>query len=68
MDKIVTLTRKLPDFPYLGRVVPEFERDDIRERFMFSYRIIYCVSDDAIIVVNIIHGRRQFESDRLKLP
>jgi len=41
VDKITALTRSLPKYPRLGRVVPEFEREDIRKRSMFSYRVIY---------------------------
>jgi len=64
VDKIITLTRSLPAQPYMGRVVPEFGRKDIRERFVFSYRVVYRVTAEAIVVVNIIHGRRQYESIR----
>lgn len=63
VDKIVALARSLPDFPHIGRVVPEFAREDIRERFMFSYRVVYQVREDSILIVNIIHGRRQYERD-----
>jgi len=49
-------------------VVPEFERDDIREPFTFSYRIVYQIREDLILVVNIIHGRRQFDPKTTKLP
>lgn len=36
IGKIIALSRNLPLFPRIGRVVPEFSREDIRERFMFS--------------------------------
>ena len=68
VDKITILTRSLPDHPYLGRVVPEFERDDIRERFAFSYRVVYQVREDVILVVNIIHGRQQYDPESARLP
>ena len=63
VDKILALTRDLPHFPLRGRVVPELGRDDVRERFVFSYRVIYWVRSDAIIVVNVIHGRRLYEPE-----
>jgi plasmid stabilization system protein ParE len=44
-------------------VVPEFERADLRERFVFSYRVIYQVRPDAIVVVNVIHGHRLYSPD-----
>lgn len=68
IDKILTLARNLPQYPYLGRVVPEFGRADVRERFVFSYRVVYRVSEESILVVNVIHGRRLYEIDLEKLP
>jgi protein-S-isoprenylcysteine O-methyltransferase Ste14 len=51
------LARSLPHHPKLGRIVPEFARDDVRERFVYSYRVIYQVRDEVLVVVNVIHGR-----------
>lgn len=62
-DKIVRLARALPQFPRIGRMVPEYGRDDIRERFVYSYRLMYQISDDAIVVLAIIHGRQHYEPD-----
>lgn len=62
-EKVTTLTRSLPEHPRMGRQVPELERDDIRERFVFNYRIIYQIREHAIVVVNVIHGRRLYEPD-----
>lgn len=63
MDKIVTLARSLPVHPHMGRTVPEFGRKELRERFVYSYRIIYQVREEDIVVVNIIHGRRLYVPD-----
>ncbi|MCL4778588.1 MAG: type II toxin-antitoxin system RelE/ParE family toxin [Gammaproteobacteria bacterium] len=68
VSKIVTLARSLPRHPRLGRVVPEFGRDDVRERFVYSYRVIYQVRDEVLVVVNVIHGRRLYEPDGAALP
>ena len=67
IDKILTLARNLPQYPYLGRVVPEFGRTDVRERFVFSYRVVYRVSEESILIVNVIHGRRLYDTDLGKL-
>lgn len=63
VGKITALTRSLPKYPRLGRIVPEFEREDIRERLMFSYRIVYQICENTILIVNVIHGRRQYGRD-----
>jgi plasmid stabilization system protein ParE len=68
VDKILVLARSLLRHPRLGRVVPEFERADVRERFVYSYRVIYQVRPDAIVIVNVTHGRRQYSPDAADLP
>ncbi|MBL7975032.1 MAG: type II toxin-antitoxin system RelE/ParE family toxin [Candidatus Kapabacteria bacterium] len=56
------LTRKsavnLQQFPYKGRVVPEFDSHTIREVFIDSYRMIYQVTDTNIQILTIIHSAR----------
>ena len=48
----------LLEFPKLGRVVPELKREDIRELFVYSYRLIYRLEGELITVVSIVHGKR----------
>jgi len=55
---ILRKTRRLGDFPYIGRVVPEFEDDSMREIFAYNYRILYKIKPDEIDIAAIIHGRR----------
>jgi plasmid stabilization system protein ParE len=56
--KILSLTRILAGFPRAGRKVPEFDDESFREVFAYSYRIIYCVEPDVVVVVAVIHGKR----------
>ena len=42
--------------PLGGRVVPELGRDDIREVFLRSYRIIYRVAGDDIRLLTVFEG------------
>jgi toxin ParE1/3/4 len=55
---ILKKTHLLAEFPLIGRVVPEFSNDSLREIFAYSYRIIYQVKADEIDVAAIIHGKR----------
>ncbi|GDY23211.1 hypothetical protein LBMAG56_45580 [Verrucomicrobiota bacterium] len=50
----------LENFPRLGRRVPEFDEDTIRELIHRSYRIIYQVQDEQrlLAVVRLWHGAR----------
>ncbi len=58
VKKIVNLTRRLSRFPHLGREVPEFQDHDLRELFAYSYRIIYQVGKDEVLITTVIHGKR----------
>lgn len=45
--------------PLGGRVVPELARDDIREVFERSYRIVYRVAGADIRVLTVFEGHRR---------
>ncbi|KMQ49859.1 Death on curing protein, Doc toxin [Chitinispirillum alkaliphilum] len=44
--------------PEIGRIVPEYGVNELRERIYGSYRIIYRLSKTSIEVVAIVHGSR----------
>ena len=46
----------------MGRVVPEFGNEQVRERFIYSYRVLYEIEASQISVLAVIHGRRLLES------
>ncbi len=41
--------------------VPEIESPDLRERFVYSYRIIYQIADDALWLIAIFSGKQPIE-------
>src|SRR5208337_615967 len=55
---ILNAPKKLSAFPLCGRVVPEFQDENIRELIYGSYRIIYQIRQDTCHVVAVIHGSR----------
>jgi toxin ParE1/3/4 len=55
---ILNSTRKLSSFPFAGRVVPELDDETVREWFAYSYRIIYRVEKDLVIIAAVVHGKR----------
>ena len=57
-SRIIETAETIPEYPEIGRVVPEIGDVTIRERFVYSYRIIYRVETDRVLVVAIIHGSR----------
>lgn len=44
--------------PQIGRVVPEFEDEDLRELFLYSHRLIYRVKGKQIEVLRVWHTKR----------
>ena len=55
--EIVELAESIPQFPLAGRIVPEYQNPNLRERIYKSYRIIYRISE-VIEIANIIHSAR----------
>lgn len=59
-DRIITRVEALASFPRVGRAVPEYRNDQVREVIIAPYRIIY-EADDAgatLSVLRIWHGAR----------
>ena len=56
VERILQYTEKLVEFPKLGRVVPEFKNEYIRELVFHNYRIVYKVTKDSIFIVSVCHG------------
>jgi len=50
---------KLTDFPKMGRTVPEYGDETIREIIQGSYRIVYKIDDksDTIVIATIHHAK-----------
>ncbi len=56
--KVVEAPGRLEQFPYSGRIVPEFNDENIRELIYGSYRIIYLIRQGICYITAIIHGSR----------
>ena len=62
VTKILDVAKSVKDFPFIGRVVSEFGQKEIRERFVYSYRLIYKIEKQKILIVAAIHGKRLLEN------
>ncbi len=63
--EILAVSRKICEFPLKGRIVPEIDNDRIRERLIYSYRLVYMVyriEPQRILIVAVIHGKRLLEN------
>ena len=61
VSKIVETAESIPEYPQLGRSVPEVGDQSVRERLVHRYRIIYRVEASRIVVAAVLHGRQDFE-------
>ncbi len=62
VSQILTASRKIKEFPLIGRVLPEIGDENIRERFIYSYRLVYEIQQQRILIVAVIHGKRLLEN------
>ncbi len=62
ITKILDVSRSIKEFPLIGRIIPELENENVRERFVHSYRLVYQIKTHHIIIVAVIHGRQLFET------
>ncbi|MDD2762322.1 MAG: type II toxin-antitoxin system RelE/ParE family toxin [Methylomonas sp.] len=60
--KVLETAKQIPDAAGIGRVVPEIGDETIRERFVYSYRLVYKLDERQITVVAVIHGKRLLEN------
>ena len=59
-EELIVRAEALAAFPQMGRVVPEFQQEDLREIICRSYRIIHRVRPEqkCIEIVRFWHGAR----------
>ncbi|MCU7937560.1 MAG: type II toxin-antitoxin system RelE/ParE family toxin [Candidatus Thiodiazotropha sp. (ex Dulcina madagascariensis)] len=68
VEALFSATELLPDQPRLGRVVPELGQPHVRERFVYSYRLIYEIQPEELHILAVIHGKRLLESVEDRFP
>ena len=59
VDRLTRRTKQLADFPFSGQMVPEYQREDIREIIEYSYRVLNHVVPSAVYIIALIHGAHQ---------
>ncbi|MEN8150903.1 MAG: type II toxin-antitoxin system RelE/ParE family toxin [Planctomycetota bacterium] len=60
LDVALRTASSLSDLSERGRIVPELQQTDIREVFVFSYRMLYEVTDSEVRILAFLHGARDF--------
>jgi addiction module RelE/StbE family toxin len=62
IDLLLEKAESIDTFPTRGRVVPELRENNVRELISNPYRIIYEIHPDIIVVLGIIHAKRDFDT------
>ena len=63
VEQVIVRSRKLSSLALRGRIVPELGNTDYRETFVYSYRLIYKVTDKQVAIIAVIHGARLLDID-----
>jgi toxin ParE1/3/4 len=56
--RVMSAVELLCLFPESGRIVPEFQRPDLRELIFQNYRIVYRIKDGDVQIAAVVHGAR----------
>jgi plasmid stabilization system protein ParE len=61
VDRLTKRSIQISTFPFSGRLVPEYELNEVREVVEGSYRIIYLIKADEaqLEVLAVIHSARE---------
>jgi hypothetical protein len=57
----------LTDFAERGQIVPEWDETSVRELLIKSYRLIYRIFDERIVILALIHGARPQDANVRRL-
>lgn len=61
VDRLTKRSTQIAAFPFSGRMVPEYEMNEVRQVIEGSYRIIYLIKEDEdqIEVLAVLHSSRE---------
>ncbi len=59
VDRLRERALRAAALPHGGRIVPELKRDDVREVFLKTYRIVYRILPRQIAVITVFEGHRE---------
>lgn len=60
VGRLIAKAEAAARLPMAVRIVPEKGRSDIREVFLQTYRIVYRVREDGIVMLTVFEGHRLF--------
>lgn len=60
-EKIFNALENISLYNKLGKIVYEFNNENIREIDFWSYRVIYEIHKDKIVILGILHSKRNLD-------
>ena len=48
------------DFPELGRIIPRFDRGDVRELILGRHKLVYRLVEDNVEILAVLYGAQEF--------
>ncbi|ACK71315.1 plasmid stabilization system [Gloeothece citriformis PCC 7424] len=61
--KIMDISRQLQHCPMAGKAITEFSDSRIREKFAYTYRVVYRVEDEVVTVAAVVHTKTLLEME-----
>ena len=68
IDWLEQRARKISDGPMNYRIVPEFQRADIREMITGNYRTVFKVEADRVVILTVFEGHKELDLDPDEAP
>ena len=65
LERLLDQVKSLSVFPDSGRMVPELQRDGIRELIVSPYRVMYRRSDTLVEIAAVRHEAREFNAEEI---
>ncbi len=64
IDRLTRRSIQIAEFPFSGRMVPEYESNEVREVLEWPYRIIYLIRSEQsrVEVLAVVHGSRLLQT------
>jgi addiction module RelE/StbE family toxin len=62
LSKILDAMEAVESYPRIGRQVPGFDRDDLRERIVENYRVVYQIVGETIFIITARHASMNVEA------
>lgn len=66
-ERVYMQVEQLAQYPKLGRIVPEFSQENLREVIYDNYRVIYLLQENAIHILTVFHSARNLDINDLPM-